>query len=196
MGPDMTAQGLPPLKAILLHVKVKVPDVSSSALSNRRYYWCLNKITRDPCSWHYLPANKNVKMVQPLRLLLFCYLRALMWQPELSFNSFLHPLSFCRTSRWFGSISCGDAAEIRAVIVRKQRILLSKSFSKFLLLCYSLMFIPFVFLYKKNNVQAQPISVDLKVSSARAQLKLISVYPKSKQQFAFSLQLYTSRQAN
>lgn len=37
MGPDVTAQGLPPLKAMLLYIKVKVPDLSSSALSDRSY---------------------------------------------------------------------------------------------------------------------------------------------------------------
>lgn len=150
----------------------------------------------------YLPAHSNVKMVQPSRLLLCCHLRALMWQPESSFNSFLHPLPPRRAPRWRGSIICGDVAEIRGVIDRKQRILLSWALLiTFLSLCCSLMcwvFHPvciFVF-YKTNSVQEQPVSVDLNVSSGRAWLKLISIYPKSKERFAFSPQLYTSRQAN
>lgn len=35
MGPALTVQGPPPLKAMLLYIKV--PDLSSSALSDRRY---------------------------------------------------------------------------------------------------------------------------------------------------------------
>ena len=44
----------------------------------------------------------------------------------------------------------------------------------------------FLFYKANNDVKEQPVSVDLNVSSARAWLKLISVYLKSKKQFAFS----------
>lgn len=203
MGPDTTAQGLPPLAAILPYRKVKVPDVSSSALQTEDIPDAAIKLPEIPgAAIIYLPADSNVKMVQPLRLLLFCYFRALMWQLESLFNSFLHPLSPGRTPRWYGSIICGDAAEIRGVTVKKQRILLSWALLiTFLSLCCSLtcwVFHPvciFIF-YKTNSVQEQPVSVDLNVSSGRAWLKLISVYPKSKEQFAFSPQLYTTRQTN
>lgn len=57
VGPDVTAQGLPPLTATLPHRKVKVPDVSCSALSDRRYSRFFNKITRDPWCYHCLPAS-------------------------------------------------------------------------------------------------------------------------------------------
>lgn len=51
---------------------------------------------------------------------------------------------------------------------------------------FSIQFV-FLYFYKANNdVKEQPISVDLNASPARAWLKLISVYLKSKKRFAFS----------
>lgn len=69
------SSGANTLKFILLHIKVKVPDLSSLALSDRKYSWCLNKITQDPCSHHYLPANgqkcKDGATIKAVTFLLF-----------------------------------------------------------------------------------------------------------------------------
>lgn len=53
------SSGAATLKSILLHIKAKVPDLSSSALSDRIHSWYLNKTTPDPCYCHYLPANRQ-----------------------------------------------------------------------------------------------------------------------------------------